>query len=77
MNIRISQEFICNKIPKFQDIELLDTEGIAYHYTPHWDKIQAKGKFLVAKVAENLDSTQKNLISAPASPDNNSVRSCK
>jgi hypothetical protein len=62
-------KFIVEKVPTFENPTLLDSEGVAYHYTSHWDKIQAFGKFLGAKIDEDLDRTQLTPISPPAKDD--------
>lgn len=66
MDIYSLLQFIEGVVPTFQDIELIDQEGVAYHYTPHWNKIQESGRFLGADIGSNLDCTQSSIISAPA-----------
>lgn len=62
------QDFIKTNIPTFDNFQIIEN-GIAYHYTSHFEKILAFGKFLGAPINNNLDQTQLTLVSKPATHD--------
>lgn len=47
--------------------------GRSYHYTVHWQNIQTTGGFLGAPISRNLDQTQTDLQSSPATDANGVV----
>jgi len=67
MKVKELAEFIKKKVPNFQNLEIIEN-GVAYHYTKHWNEIKTMGRFLGAKIDEELDITQK-LPSVPAQHD--------
>lgn len=68
MTAELLAEFIQINIPTFDNIKILG-EGVAFHYTSHYDKIEANKKFLGAAIDINLDQTQITLPSPPATND--------
>lgn len=60
--------YITENVPIFTNVELID-EGVAYHYTEHADAIQEAGKFLGVGLNKEIDRTQSNFMSQPATED--------
>ncbi|PCJ86744.1 MAG: hypothetical protein COA57_05910 [Flavobacteriales bacterium] len=62
------RDFISSNILTFDNLKIIEN-GVAYHYTTHFDKIEKTGKFLGAPIDKNLDQTQVTLPSKPATND--------
>ena len=58
-------EYLKKEVQTFTELEIVEN-GIAYHYTNHFDKIEKIGRFLGAEINSNLDKTQNTLVSKPA-----------
>jgi hypothetical protein len=72
MNTEELLAFILANVPNF----LLPTTigaGTAFHYTTHFEAINALGRFLGAFINEEMDRTQQQLISPPARDPNGVV----
>lgn len=65
MTVEKLKDFIVSNIRTFEDVEIMG-EGVAFHYTKHFDKIESLGNFLGAEIDNNLDQTQLKLTSDPA-----------
>lgn len=68
MHARELLEFIQARIPTFTEVSLLGA-GRGFHYTPHAEAITRAGRFLGAPIDENLDQTQTEAVSRPATSD--------
>lgn len=68
MNTEELLEYLKQEVKTFINLEIIE-EGIAYHYTNHFSKIEKDKKFLGAEINKNLDKTQQELISKPATND--------
>jgi hypothetical protein len=65
MDVEELLKFICSNIKTFASPTLIKN-GVAYHYTNHYDKIIDSDGFLGAPIDENLDKTQITIPSKPA-----------
>ena len=65
MKVTELKNFVLNNVHTFDHLKIIKN-GVAYHYTSYYDKIEKAGRFLGAPIDKNLDQTQLTIPSKQA-----------
>ncbi|MEI6347260.1 MAG: hypothetical protein WCP69_04850 [Bacteroidota bacterium] len=64
--------YIKTHVPNFSNPKIISS-GVAYHYTMHSDLIQKDGRIKGRIIDENIDCSQNDFVSIPATENNGVV----